>query len=165
MSLRALSREVGITHAAVAHHFGDKAGVLTSIAVDGFKLLAAALDQAFRTTGDFAAVGVAYVRFAMAHPAHFEVMFRPELYRRDHPDVVAAREVARAVLYAGAKTVSDAVGGDDRRAGIAAWAYAHGVASLSVGGNLPDGDDAVDIAQAIMPLLFQQVRSREHWSG
>ena len=41
---------------------------------------------------------MAYVGFAVAHRAHFEVMFRPELYRTDDPELVRAREQARALL-------------------------------------------------------------------
>jgi hypothetical protein len=32
-------------------------------------------------------MGVAYVRFAARHRAHFQVMYRPELYRQDDPQI------------------------------------------------------------------------------
>src|SRR5215217_2074126 len=79
LSLRELSRRAGVSHAAPIHHFGDKAGVLTALAAEG---------------DDFVEAGVAYVRFAVLHKAHFEVMFRPDTYRADDPAVVAARERA-----------------------------------------------------------------------
>jgi AcrR family transcriptional regulator len=79
VSLRDLARRTGVSHAAPAHHFGDKAGLLTAVATDGFQLLAATLGEAYQATGSFLEVGVAYVRFAATHRAHFEVMFRPEL--------------------------------------------------------------------------------------
>jgi AcrR family transcriptional regulator len=40
VSLRDLARRVGVSHAAPAHHFGDKAGLLTAVAADGFRRLA-----------------------------------------------------------------------------------------------------------------------------
>jgi hypothetical protein len=46
----------------------------------------------------FLEVGVAYVRFAVSHQAHFEVMDRPELYRRDDPEVREARAAAAVLL-------------------------------------------------------------------
>ncbi len=80
LSLRELARRAGVSHAAPAHHFGDKAGLLTALATQGFDLLADALRQA---GDDLLDTGVAYVGFAVRHRAHFDVMFRPELYRAD----------------------------------------------------------------------------------
>lgn len=88
LSLRDLARRAGVSHAAPAHHFGDKAGLLTALAVQGFDLLADAL----RGAEDLLSAGVAYVDFAVGHRAHFDVMFRPDLYRSDGPEVRAARE-------------------------------------------------------------------------
>src|SRR5215213_4055244 len=79
VSLRDLARRVGVSHAAPAYHFGDKAGLLTAVAADGFERLAATLRQAYQTTGSFLEVGVAYVRFAVTHRAQLEVRFPPAL--------------------------------------------------------------------------------------
>ncbi|MFD2024591.1 TetR/AcrR family transcriptional regulator [Promicromonospora aerolata] len=65
LSLRELARLAGVSHAAPAHHFGDKAGVLTAVAAEGFRLLTAALAEA---EDDLLASGLAYVRFAVDHP-------------------------------------------------------------------------------------------------
>src|SRR5215212_10166673 len=98
VSLRDLARRTGVSHAAPAHHFGDKAGLLTAVATDGFRRLAATLRDTYEATGSFLEVGVAYVGFAVTHRAHFEVMFRPELYHPDDPELVRARDAARALL-------------------------------------------------------------------
>src|ERR1700690_439212 len=94
ISLRDLARRAGVSHAAPAHHFGDKRGLLTAFAADGHRLLAAALNQAGASRGgDFTEIGLAYIEFAIERRAHFEVMFRPELLRRDDPELLdAARE-------------------------------------------------------------------------
>ncbi len=66
------------------------------------------------------------MRFATAHPAHFQVMFQPELLRTDDPELLAARERTRTRLRAaveGAAT-SPALGF------MAAWSMAHGFATL-----------------------------------
>jgi AcrR family transcriptional regulator len=40
LSLRDVARRLGVSHAAPTHHFGDKAGLLTAVAAEGFRLLA-----------------------------------------------------------------------------------------------------------------------------
>src|SRR6266487_7090583 len=77
MSMREVARRAGVTHAAATYHFGDKAGLLTALAVDGYRLLGHALREAHENRQSFLELGVAYVRFAVTHRAHFEVMFRP----------------------------------------------------------------------------------------
>jgi AcrR family transcriptional regulator len=157
VSLRDLARRTGVSHAAPAHHFGDKAGLLTAVATDGFRRLAATLGEAYRATGSFLEVGVAYVRFAVTHRAHFEVMFRPELYRPDDPELVRAREQARALLYSpAAEAANNPDGRGDVRAGVAAWSLVHGLATLWLNHNLPPqlGDDPEQITREVAHYLF-----------
>jgi AcrR family transcriptional regulator len=157
LSLREVARRAGVSHAAPRHHFGDKAGLLTAVAVEGYELLGDALGTAMRETGEFREVGVAYVAFAVSHRAHFEVMFRPELYHRDDPDLVAARAATAELLYRPAGGVARARGRRRLEAGVAAWSLVHGVATLWLNGNLPPdlGDDPETIARAATSHLFR----------
>lgn len=163
LSLRDLARRVGVSHAAPRHHFGDKPGLLTAVAVEGFHLLADELGETYRRTGSFLEVGVAYVRFATRHRAHFEVMFRPDLCRRDDPALVAARSSSAALLYG---PVAERTGELDAQrvttAGIAAWSLVHGLATLYVSGNLPGrlGEDPEQIARAAAAYLFPADEAR-----
>jgi AcrR family transcriptional regulator len=161
LSLRDLARRAGVSHAAPAHHFGDKAGLLTAMATEGYALLADALDRARRRTGSLLEIGVAYVRFAVDHRAHFEVMFRPDLYRADDPEVAAARERAGRALRAGLATLPAGSVADVAEAGLAAWSIVHGFAALWLGGALPPdlGDDPEPAARAVIRLLFEHAGS------
>jgi AcrR family transcriptional regulator len=156
LSLRDLARRAGVSHAAPSHHFGDKAGLLTALAAEGFRLL----DEALRAAGeDLLGRGVAYVRFAVDHRAHFEVMFRPELYRRDDPEVVAAgRRTAEALRSGVGALPTPPTGRQAELSALAAWSIVHGFATLWLGGALPSelGDDPGAAAREVIRLLFER---------
>src|SRR6266536_3290708 len=83
VSLRSLARGLGVSHAAPGNHFPDKAALFTAIAIEGFKLLSAAIEDAVRLLDPdataaqrFGAAGRAYTSFAVGHRAHFEVMWQ-----------------------------------------------------------------------------------------
>ncbi len=159
-SLRDLARRIGVSHAAPAHHFGDKTGLLTALAAEGYGLLADAQARVWTETGDFLEVGVAYVRFALDHPAHFEVMYRPELVHAHDPELVAARARSGSFLYGPAGTL---VEGEALSAGVAGWALVHGIVALWVNGNLPPelGDDPEQIVRLAGRHLFSSPGSTD----
>lgn len=154
VSLRDLARRVGVSHAGPVHHFKDKAGLLTALAAEGFALLADALSTTRERTDSFVELGVSYVRFAVRHRAHFEVMFRPDLHHPDDPALVEARERAGAALAGGVEALGEQRTGDQRTAGVAAWSIVHGFATLWNTGNLARDDDPEELARSVAARLF-----------
>ncbi len=94
-TLRECARRAGVSHAAPAHHFGDAKGLLTAFATLGFERMAE-LMQTYRDEAQplpvarLNAVGQAYIDFALAHRAHFQLMFGSDRLACDDPTLVQA---------------------------------------------------------------------------
>jgi AcrR family transcriptional regulator len=142
LSLRSIAVELGVSHTAPRHHFGSREGVFTALACEGYDRLADALEEA-AANGDFAAVGVAYVLFAVNHPGHFAVMHRPELVAGANADLQRAEQRTATQLNAGARTHGGGSADAIAVASIAAWSLVHGMATLTLSGAL----DAAGLTQ------------------
>ena len=162
LSMRALAKRAGVSNAAPTYHFGDKAGLLTALATEGFDLLAEAMKAdgaeehpvrahlgSATDTGSvdhgLVARGVAYVKFALASPSHFTVMFQPRLLHDDDAELVAARQRARAMFFVSAAgTQLD----PEADFGVAAWSLVHGYATLVLSGAV-EPEDALRQARTV----------------
>ncbi len=156
ISLRAIARRAGVSHAAPEHHFGDRAGLLTTLATEGFQRLSTELQDAGSAApapppDQLAALGRAYLDRGLTEPALFELMFRPELLHRDDPDLRRAQASAFGLLHNAASDTTGALPGPGAGAGelaLLAWAFVHGLVALirdqalTVVSPTPDADTA-----------------------
>ncbi len=173
VTMRGVARRAGVSHAAPAHHFGDKAGLFTAVATEGFHLLREALRAtARRQAGAPAperlhALGNAYIAFALDHRAHFEVMFRPELLDTADTDYLAAAGDAFAELVSVVDEARAAGwGGPWSTEDLAplAWALVHGIATLSSQGALTrrsGGRSVRTLANRLGGILVDALRPPE----
>jgi AcrR family transcriptional regulator len=133
-SLRAVAAELGVSHTAPRHHFGDRQGVFTALATQGYGLLGEALETAAPL--GFQEVGAAYVLFAVSHPGHFAVMHAPDLVHPHDPDLRAAASRANRQLLDGVAAYAPGSREQVAVKAAAAWALVHGLATLALSGAL-----------------------------
>jgi AcrR family transcriptional regulator len=170
VSVREVARRARVSHAAPSHHFGNKSGLLTAFAAQGFDRLAdtvgetIAASRASTPPDVLAAMGRAYVRFALDHPEHFAIMFRLELLDEHDAELVRASDRAYAALMAttraaAAQGVLDA---DPTIAAAAAWSLVHGLATLWLSGRLQartGGTDPHQLTDAVTHLFVSTLMS------
>ena len=144
LTLREVARRAGVTHAAPYRHFADKEALLAAVAEEGFHTLRQTMSEAQDAAGGgeverLEALGVGYVRFALAHPAHFEVMFGPELgWEEEDSPLHQAADATFALLLqsvTAAQTAGKLRGSEPLPVALLAWSTVHGLATLLVHGS------------------------------
>ena len=168
VSLRDVARRAGVSHSAPGYHFGSKAGLLTAFATAGYQLLAeSVIEEVASDAGDgaaeLAAIGRGYVRFAVGHPAHFEVMFRLDALDPGNAEFVAASEAAYGLLTATVERCRAAGRLHGRSAelvAVSAWSLVHGLSALWISGRLSGRiaeQDPRRLAAAVSELFVEAV--------
>jgi len=160
LSLRQLARNAGVSATAVYRHFPDKDSLLRALAAKGFAMMgdqqsqAATAAAATSKTATFAAVGAAYVRFALSHPALFRLMFASapprDLFSLPDHDISEPLRLLRANVTAIAPPNTPAE--TQKIIAIRAWSLVHGLATLALDNIIPL-DDA--IIEGVVGGLFK----------
>ncbi len=171
LSMREVARRAGVSHQAPYHYFEDREAILAEIVAEGFASLRDDMLEAIEGLDDpharLTAIGNAYVAFALSRPAHFKLMFRSELVRQErHGEAEACAQSAFDVLVS---TINDVPARGRAHADpalvLAAWALAHGAATLLLEGKLDrhcgKGRRArVAAAEGILGVFEQLLRHR-----
>lgn len=143
ISLRGLAREVGVSATAVYRHFPDKRALLGAMAREGLAQLGEMQQRAAMAAGDqaFSATGRAYVRFALANPSLFRLVFTHcELRGEGLPE----GNLAADMLLGSAEKFTGGNKAEARRFALQAWALVHGLAMLMLDGQLPADEALID---------------------
>jgi AcrR family transcriptional regulator len=167
LTLRAVAREAGVSHAAPTHHFGDLTGLVSELAAIGFRQFNAAAMEAADSVGTATEKAIAraraYVAYAQAHPGMYGLMFRTERLDMKRPALHEAADAAFAGL-AGAiaaqrheEIAAEALSLDQAAAIVRAWSLVHGFTTLLLDGRLadilrrlPKGADAETLLDAML---------------
>jgi AcrR family transcriptional regulator len=145
LSLRAAARRAGVSHAAPAHHFRSKAGLLTAFAAQGYARLARTIEEEIshsqpKNAGKaLEAVGRGYVHFATNNREQFAIMFRTEILNVDDDSYQMAssavfgflRMTLERCVAEGSLTAKDV-----DTVTVASWSMVHGLSELWLNGRL-----------------------------
>jgi AcrR family transcriptional regulator len=158
LTLREIGARLGVSRTALYRHFADKAALLAAVAREGFQGFSRELREAWDAAGGglqgLRAMGTAYIRFARTNPAHYRIMFGRfrDLCESDAAlagDASAAFQVLLDALAALERDGAIAAGGDRTALGHFIWASMHGVAMLSIDGQLGADPAAADALTAL----------------
>lgn len=162
-SLREAARRAGVSPAAPGHHFGDARGLLTAVATRAFRdfgdALAAADDGGDRNVR-LRSLGRAYVRFALANRARFQLMWRKAILDREDADFCAAAERAFQLLDGVARGGATPKPGDLTllAPSIAAWSIVHGFVELALNGAFGTEPEELDAAtERLLPPVLDHL--------
>ncbi len=172
LTMRKAARRAGVSHAAPAHHFGDRNGLMAAIAGQGFDLLYRAMRSAAEACDPsdaltrFKAAGMAYIEFATSHAAYFKIMYHPLFADKSpYPDLEKASLDTFHLIVA---EISECrrrgffQKADEREMALFAWTTVHGFASLAVNGQIRSKGytrDLSTLADSVTGMIFQGLRA------
>ncbi len=176
LTLREIGARLGVSRTALYRHFADKRALLAAVATEGFRTLrqqlVAAWEEGGRGRAAFESMGVAYVRFAVANPSHYRVMFGgfvdPKASEAELADEAAG--AFQALVDALAALQRDGIMRGDDTVTMArfVWAVVHGIATLGIDGQLREPG----AVEALMSYALERLRTgieagsdRTAWPG
>ena len=137
VTVRRLSDEISYSQPVLYAHFGSREGILAAVAIEGFQELGVVLEKARKRVKRGSAVesvAVAYLEFAAASPALYEVMFSLGL------TVPFGESATPPELRFGFSQLLELFPGQGSKAEVIAelfWASLHGIAELTRTKRLP----------------------------
>jgi AcrR family transcriptional regulator len=163
LTLREIGARLGVSRTALYRHFADKRALLAAVATEGFRTLreqlVTAWEQGGRSPEAFEAMGVAYVRFAAANPAHYRVMFGgfvdPNACDPELATEAAGAFQALVDALVALQRAAIVRGDDSLLMARYVWSVVHGVAMLAIDGQLRE-PGAVD---ELMRYALERLRS------
>jgi AcrR family transcriptional regulator len=160
LSLRELSRELGVSHASPQRHFASKQDLIDALAIMGFERLDSVMARAAAARGhDFNSrltkVALAYAGFALKHPALLALMFeakrQPAMPPAIQTAMLAAFSHTPRILKEG-QEAGKIVAGDPYRLALALGAVAQGLVAISTNGKIKG-----DSLKLIVPEIIGHV--------
>jgi AcrR family transcriptional regulator len=162
LSLRELSRELGVSHASPQRHFATKQDLINALATVGFQRLhsitaratAAAPGQDFNAR--LTKVALAHLGFALKHPALLALMFEAKRQPALPPELLTALHAAFSHIPRILKEGQEAgkiVPGDPYRLALILGAVVQGLVAISIDGKIKGDSLKVIVPEVIGHVL------------
>jgi AcrR family transcriptional regulator len=174
VSVREAARRAGVSPGAPFRHFPSRVALLTAVAEEAQRRFRAEIEAALSEApaGDplarFRSFGLAYLRWAMRNPAHFEIISSGRFF--DHDKATGLSQDNAELIGMTERLLADAFGkgqlrvSDLKRVQIAGRALVYGFARMNIDGHLPRWGiaeaDAERTAEAILDLFIEGISTR-----
>lgn len=174
VSVREAARRAGVSPGAPFRHFPSRDALMTAVAGEAQQRFRAEISAALADVPDsdplarFRALGLAYLRWAMHNPAHFEIISSGRYFEhdkaadlsRDNAELIGLAERTLAEAFALGQLRS----GDLKRVQLAGRALVYGFARMNIDGHFPrwgiSKDEAGPTAEAILDLFIEGIARR-----
>jgi AcrR family transcriptional regulator len=161
LSLRELSRELGVSHASPQRHFATKQDLLNALATVGFQRLDAITARAVAARAQnfnarLTKVALAHLGFALKHPALLAVMFEAKRQPSMPPELLTALHAAFSHVPRILKEGQDAgkiVPGDPYRLALTIGAVVQGLVAISIDGKIKGNSLKLIVPEVIGHVL------------
>ena len=174
VSVREAARRAGVSAGAPFRHFPSRDALMTAVAEEAQRRFRAEIEAALSEApasdplAKFRCLGLAYLRWAMRNPTHFEIISSRRFFghdeaaeiSRDNAELIGLTERALAEAFAQGQLRSP----DLKRIQIAGRALVYGFARMNIDGHFPRWGvteaDAEHTAEAIIDLFIDGIAKR-----
>lgn len=174
VSVREAARRAGVSPAAPFRHFPSRAALMAAIAEEAMRRFCREADEALKDSAEplarMRAIGVAYMRWALRNPEHFEIVSTASLFDFDanssvfEADNSHLRGLSRSAVTEAAEQGQLRVNDADL-VELAGRAMVYGFARMKIDGHFPrwgvKDADAERLAEAILDLFIAGVAKSE----
>src|SRR3954447_9536478 len=174
VSVREAARRAGVSPGAPFRHFSSRDALMQAVAEEAQRRFRAEIEAALSEApaGDplarFRALGLAYLRWAMRNPAHFEIISSRRFFNHDRAVAVSSDNAELIELTE--RTLAEAFAAgqirptDLKQVQIAGRALVYGFARMNIDGHFPRwgvaGPEAEQTAEAILDLFIEGIAKR-----
>jgi len=174
VSVREAARRAGVSSGAPFRHFPSRVALMTAVAEEAQRRFRVEIDAALSEApadnplARFRSFGLAYLRWAMRNPAHFEIISNGRFFNhdkaselsRDNAELIGMTEQTLADAFAkGQLRIPDL-----KRVQIAGRALVYGFARMNIDGHFPRWGvaeaEAERTAEAILDLFIDGIARR-----